>query len=80
MNLGSMIEKSLRQIEQEKEKENEFEAEAADDDEALENELFGGDGESLLTDEDFMELNDMEEEDEEVDNNYLKSLLEEGEL
>ena len=80
MNLGSMIEKSLRQIEQEKEKENEFEAEAADDDEALENELFGGDGESLLTDEDFMELNDMEEEDEEVDNNYLKSLPEEGEL
>lgn len=79
MNLGTMIEKSLRQIEKEREKEEEYEAEAADDDEALEAELFDHE-ESQLTDEDFMRFSEAEEEDEEADDNYLKNLLEEGEL
>lgn len=79
MNLGTMIEKSLRQIEKERETEEQFEAEAADDDEALEAELFNNQ-EVELSDDDFKRFSELAEEDEEADDNYLKSLLEEGEL
>ena len=79
MNLGTMIEKSLRQIEKERETEEQYEAEAADDDEALEAELFDNQ-ETELSDDDFRRFSELAEEDEEADDNYLKSLLEEGEL
>lgn len=79
MNLGTMIEKSLRQIEKERETEEQYEAEAADDDEALEAELFDNQ-EVELSDDDFRRFSELAEEDEEADDNYLKSLLEEGEL
>jgi hypothetical protein len=54
-------------------------ADAADDDEALENELFEGD-EKYLEDEDFLQLRQMVEDEEEDDEEFLSSLLDEEDL
>jgi hypothetical protein len=77
MNLGNLIENAVKQIEIDKLKEAENEAEAANDEELLEIELFGDESESILNDEDFSILRDLEDEAGEADDNLLKALLEE---
>lgn len=77
MNLGNLIENAVKQIEIDKLKEAENEAEAANDEELLEMELFGDESESILNDEDFSMLRDLEEEAGEADDDLLKMLLEE---
>ena len=79
MNLGNLIENAVKQIEIDKQKEAENEAEAANDEELLEMELFGDDAESVLEDEDFAILRELEEEAGEADDDFLKSLLEDDE-
>ena len=80
MNLGNLIENAIKQIEIDKEKEAERNAEAADDDEALENELFSNiDNPNYLKDEDFEEFSELNDDLKEQDNNTIKKLLE-GEL
>ena len=76
MNLGNLIENAVKQIEIDKIKEAENEAEAANDEELLEAELFSDEAESVLQDEDFAVLRDLEEENAEADDEFLRSLLE----
>lgn len=79
MNLGNLIENAVKQIEIDKQKEAENEAEAANDEELLEMELFGDDAESVLEDEDFAILRELEEAAGEEDEDFIKSLLEDDE-
>ena len=80
MNLGNLIENAIKQIEIDKEKEAERSAEAADDDEALENELFSNiDNPDYLKDEDFEEFSELNDDLKEQDDNTIKKLLD-GEL
>lgn len=77
-NLGTLIEKAVKDIQQQKEKEAEMDADAATDDEALEAELFDSDQDAYLQDEDFAELRRMEEEDAEYDDEQLLALVKDG--
>lgn len=79
-NLGTLIEKAVKDIQEQKVKEAEMDAEAAGDEEALEAELFDQDQESFLKDEDFAELRAFEEANEAADDDYLYNLINEGEL
>ena len=78
MNLGTLIESAVKQIEIDKEKEADSLAEAADDEEAFENELFNN-VESFNLDKDFEDFNDMEDELEALNTSLFKK-LESGEL
>lgn len=78
MNLGNLIEGALKQIEIDKQKEADNSAEAANDEELLEMELFGDDAESVLQDEDFAALRDLEEDLGAEDDDFLQSLLEDN--
>lgn len=80
MNLGNLIENAVKQIELDKIKEAENSVEAADDDEILENSLFSDEAEAYIKDEDFVSFKQFEENAKESDNEFLRSLLEEGEL
>jgi hypothetical protein len=77
MNLGNLIENAVKQIEIDKQKEAENAADAANDEELLEMELFGDDAESVLQDEDFVALSEMEDDLGLEDEEFLRSLLEE---
>ena len=80
MNLGNLIENAVKQIQVDKEKEALQDADAAGDDDAFEAELFDEDEKAFLTDEDFAQLNTMIEEEVMDDEEYLASLIENGEL
>jgi hypothetical protein len=71
-----MIEHALREIEKDKENESKLESDVGtDDEEAFESSLFADDAEKVLRDEDFTEFADFEEELEEDDEAFLKSIL-----
>ena len=75
-NLSAMIEHALREIEKDKENESKLESDdGTDDEEAFESSLFADDAEKVLRDEDFTEFTDFEEELEEDDEAFLKSIL-----
>ena len=75
-NLSAMIEHALREIEKDKENESKLESDdGTDDEEAFESSLFADDAEKVLQDEDFTEFADFEEELEEDDEAFLKSIL-----
>ena len=75
-NLSAMIEHALREIEKDKENESKLESDdGTDDEEAFESSLFADDAEKVLRDEDFTEFADFEEELEEDDGAFLKSIL-----
>ena len=78
MNLGSLIETAVKQIQIDKEKEAERNAEAAGDDDQFESELFDEDKKAFLQDEDFVQLRDFIEEDEQDDEEYLESLIDQN--
>ena len=75
MNLGNLIESAIKQIQIDKEKEADMTAEAASDEDAFDASLFGEGEESILADEDFAALRDMEEQAEIDDNEFLRNLL-----
>ena len=75
MNLGNLIESAIKQIQIDKEKEADMTAEAASDEDAFDASLFGEGEESILADEDFAALRDMEEQAEIDDDEFLRSLL-----
>lgn len=76
MNLGNLIESAVKQIQIDKEKEALQDADAANDDEVFEAELFDEENEkAYLKDEDFQQLNELIEEDEMDDEEYLESLI-----
>jgi len=75
MNLGNMIESSMKEIMADKEREAQIDADNGDEDDAFEAQLFSDQSEHILTDEDFVALREMEEEQEMDDVEYLESLL-----
>ena len=76
-NLSSMIEHALREIEKDKENEAKVESDdGSDDEEAFESSLFADDSEKVLHDEDFTEFAEFEDDLEEDDESFLKSLME----
>ena len=77
-NLGTLIEKAVKDIQVQKEKEAEMDADAATDDEALEAELFDSDQNAYLKDEDFAELRRMEDEEADIDDEQLLKLVQDG--
>ena len=75
-NLSAMIEHALREIEKDKENESKLESDDGTvDEEAFVSSLFADDAEKVLQDEDFTEFSDFEEELEEDDEAFLKSIL-----
>ena len=80
MNLGNLIENAVKQIELDKIKEAERDADAADDEEALEAELFENlERENYVSYEDYEEFVELEDEMTANDNSILQKLIE-GEL
>jgi hypothetical protein len=78
MNLGSLIERAVKQIEDDRIKEAaQDEADSAtDDDEAFERSLFESDSPAILSDSDFADFSDFEEEEERRDQEFFDSLEE----
>lgn len=72
MNLGNMIEASLREIAKDKEREAHIDVEDSDEDD----ELFDYEGATELTDEDYEEYEDMKEQDRDKDEEMLNNILE----
>ena len=78
MNLGSLIERAVKQIEDDRIKEAaQDEADSAtDDDEAFERSLFESDSPAILSDSDFADFSDFEEEEERRAQEFFDSLEE----
>jgi hypothetical protein len=77
MNLGNLIENAMKQIEADKIKEAQDDSEAATDDELMEMELFDNDSANkVLTDGDFEEFREYEEDLEAQTEELLKNLIE----
>ena len=76
MNLGNMIESSMKEIMADKEREAQVDADNGDEDDAFEAQLFSDKSDHVLTDEDFIAFREMEDEQELDDIEYLESLLE----
>ena len=77
MNLGNLIENAMKQIEADKIKEAQDDSEAATDDELMEMELFDNDDSTkVLTDGDFEEFRDFEEDLEAETEDLIKRLTE----
>ena len=79
-NLSALIEKAVKDINEQKEKEAIQDADAASDDDTFEDLLFDEGKGALLQDSDFSDLFELEEEAEAADDKFLSSLLEEGEI
>ena len=75
MNLGNLIEQAVKQIELDKIKEAEEASDAADDDELMDNMLFSDNSKEVLTDGDFSDFMELEEELGELDDEYLQEIL-----
>ena len=79
MNLSSMIEKAIKEIQEDKEKEALQDADAAGDEDNFEDELFSQDA-AFLTDDDFETLKDQINDDVQSDEEYLASLVNEEDM
>lgn len=75
MNLGNLIESAIKQIEEEKQREADGASEAADEEELMEAALFEDGATKVLTDNDFEEFREFEEDTEDIDTSYLEKLL-----
>ena len=75
MNLGNLIEAAIKQIEEEKQREADGASEAADEEELMEAALFEDGASKVLTDTDFEEFAQFEEDVEEYDTAYIEKLL-----
>lgn len=78
MNLGVLIERAVKQIEEDREREAIDDSEAADDDEIMENALFSEHAESVITDGDITNFRETEDEWADEDEEFFKTLMEDG--
>ena len=78
MHLGGLIERAVKQIEEDKLRDQELEDNDDGDDDALEDKLFSEE-ETFLTDQDFMDFKDAEEEWDEANKNFFDALEDEEE-
>lgn len=76
MNLGSLIERAVKQIEEDREREAQGDSEAADDDEIMENALFADNATSVITDGDIEAFRQAEEDWAEEDEELLRQIME----
>lgn len=76
MNLGTLIERAVKQIEEDREREAQGDSEAADDDEIMENALFADNATSVITDGDIAAFREAEEQWAEEDEELMRSILE----
>ena len=76
MHLGSLIERAIKQIEDERAR-GDIDEDEGDEDELFEQDLFDN-PEKFLGESDLTEFNDFEDEEEAFDNDLLESLLEDG--
>ena len=76
MNLGTLIERAVKQIEEDREREAQGDSEAADDDEIMENALFADNATSVITDGDIAAFREAEEQWAEEDEELMRSVLE----
>ena len=76
MNLGTLIERAVKQIEEDREREAQGDSEAADDDEIMENALFADNATSVITDGDITAFREAEEQWAEEDEELMRSVLE----
>ena len=77
MNLGNLIENAVKQIEIDREKEAIEDGEDADD---LDDALFDDELKAILSDDDFTNFKEFEEELEEADDSFLAELIDDGVL
>lgn len=77
VNLGNMIESSMKEILADKEREAQIDSDDIDTDDAFEEQLFSDNADKIITDEDFVAFRELEEEFEENDDDFLSSLNEE---
>jgi hypothetical protein len=70
-----LIEAAIKQIEEEKQREADGASEAADEEELMEAALFEDGASKVLTDTDFEEFSQFEEDVEEYDTAYIEKLL-----
>ena len=75
MGLGNLIENALKQIERDRIKEELSDKDDIDEDGSFEDDLFNYDTNIVLSDEDFVAFNELEEELESIDNEFLNNLL-----
>ena len=81
MNLGTLIEQAVKQIQDDKEKEAQRDADAAGDEESFEADLFDEDNNAfVMNDEDYQGFKDLVEEDIDEDDEYFNSLLNNSEM
>lgn len=73
-NIGSLIENAVKQLEKDKLK-DELSDDTDDEDESFENDLFDYDKDISLTDEDFANFKELEEELANEDNEFLRTLM-----
>lgn len=74
-NIGNLIENAVKQIEEDKRREAETEADAAGDEDILEDALFSNDI-NYISDGEFSEFNEFEEDLEKEDDDFYKTILE----
>lgn len=77
VNLGNMIESSMKEILADKEREAQTDSDDIETDDAFEEQLFSDNADKIITDEDFAAFRELEEEQEENDEEFLSSLLNE---
>jgi hypothetical protein len=76
MHLGSLIERAVKSIEEDRERDAMLDDVDEDDDDAFERDLFDSE-EKYVSDSDFSELKEFEEENALIDAELLNSLLDE---
>ena len=79
MHLGSLIERAVKSIEEDRERDAMLDDADEDDDDAFERDLFDSE-EKYVSDSDFSELKEFEEENALIDAELLNSLLDEEDL
>lgn len=75
MHLGALIEKAVKSIEEDRLKDLEEEIDGETEDEAFERELFNPTSSNYTTDQDFIDFKEFEENNAEIDEDYLQTLL-----
>lgn len=75
LNLGNMIEMSMKEIAKDREREAQIDVDDASLDEALEETLFSEDADRFIKDEDFVNFREQEEEQAEEDEELLENIL-----
>ena len=73
VNLGNMIESSMKEILADKEREAQLDSDDIDAEDAFEEQLFSDNSDKIITDDDFIAFRELEEQQEEEDEDFLSA-------